>query len=57
MTKKDYRKRSEFIRGYRQGYQSMYTRQREKTLMKNDYFRAGYYEARRDRKDGEQPLY
>lgn len=57
MRKKEYRKQMEFIQGYRQGYFHRNALHTDQIRAKSEPYKRGYYEARRDLKDGEQPLY
>lgn len=56
MTRKQRRRISEFIRGYRAGYTFHPLHPSKLVGLSSDFLR-GYYTARRDHKDHEQPLY
>lgn len=56
MNRKDYRKKMEFIKGYRMGYKYHAT-DAVKITGKSEDFKRGYIEARMDFKAEEPPLF
>ena len=56
MTRKQYRRKMDFMKGYRRGYQWKALHPTKLQAQNADYKR-GYYEARKDFRQGEPPLY
>ncbi len=56
MTRKQYRKKQEYIKGYRRGYQTKGLSGKELQEQNND-FKRGYIEGRKDLKECEPALY
>lgn len=50
------KRKTDFIKGYQMGYRSVSLKP-SCIHLKNEEYQKGYYEARRDFKDGEPPLY
>ena len=57
MSKSKAWKQAQYKTGYRRGYRIEKAMPLNERKSKNEFFLRGYYEARRDRVDGEQPLF
>ena len=56
MKRKEYRRKMDFIQGYRRGFQWKPLRPAKLQKESKD-FQRGYIEARKDLKEGEPPIY